>query len=235
MTTAHVPDSVVIARPDQDAMQRGATSALAMVQAFEVTDDATYGLAADELSAIKRKASQLDEQRKAITKPLDDAKAAVMALFRGPLELLSQAEGAIKSKMLAYSTEQRRIADAARMQAERAAQAERDRLAREAAELAAQGRTGEAAIKEQVAQMVVAPPAAVPAPVKAKGIAVRTTLDVRVTDLLALVQHVAKHPELIDMIEPAMPRLRAYGKGLGTRCNLPGVTVVEVESIAARK
>jgi len=231
----HVPDSVIIARPDQEAMQRGATSALAIVQAFEIVDQPTYELAADELAGIKRRASQLDEQRKTITKPLDDAKAAVMALFRGPLELLSQAEGAIKGKMLTYSTEQRRIADAARLEAERAVQAERARLNREAAELAEQGRAGEAAVKSQIAQMVVAPPPAVAAPAKAKGISVRTTLDVRVTDLLALVQHVAQHPELIDLIEPAMPRLRAYGKGLGTKCNLPGVAVIEVDSIASRK
>lgn len=234
MTTHTVPESVVIARPDQDAMQRGATSALAMVHAFEVVDDATYGLAADELTAIKRRASTLDEQRKAITKPLDDAKAAVMSLFRGPLDLLAQAESAIKSKMVGYTTEQRRIAEQARIEAERIAHAEREKLAREAAELAAQGRTGEAAFKEQVAQMVVAPPPAVAAPVKVKGISERKSVEHTVTDLHALIRHVAEHPELVDLLEPTT-KLRAYVRGLGMNCNLPGVAVRESTTVAARK
>lgn len=233
--TIAVPATVAIASPNPEVLHRGAASALGLVQSFEVSDDSTYGLAAEELQGIKRKASSLEEQRKAITKPLDDAKAAVMNLFRGPLEVLKQAEDVLKGKMLGYQSEQRRKAEEARLAAERAAQAERDRLKAEADALAAEGRTGEAVVKQAVAEMVVAAPPAVPDAPKVAGISTRTTIEFEVTDVLALVQHVAAHPELIGLVAANETKVRAYVRGLGTAANLPGVRVFAKESLASRR
>lgn len=226
---------VKVEHPTAAVLARGATAALALVNDFEVSDDATYGLAAEELQGIKTRAARLDDQRKTITKPMDDAKKAVMDLFRGPIELLAQAEGILKGKMLTYSQEQARKAEAARLEAERIAQEQREKLAREAAELAAQGRTGEAAVKEQVAQMVVAAPVAAPAAPAAKGISTRETIEHEVVDLAALVKHVAEHPELIGLLTVDSVKLRNYVKGLGMQCNLPGVRVFPKQSLAARR
>ncbi|MFN8961466.1 MAG: hypothetical protein ACK5YV_07920, partial [Betaproteobacteria bacterium] len=176
-TTATIPASVAIAAPSSADLQRGAASALDLVQSFEVVDAATFEIAADELKAIKGKIDALNEKRLGITKPLDAAKAAVMALFKPPIALLEQAEGILKQKMLGWQREEQRKAEEERLARERAAQAERERLEAEAKALAAEGRTGEAAVKEQVAQMVVAPPAAVPAPPAVKGISTSTTVD----------------------------------------------------------
>lgn len=233
MTTA--TDTVTIARPDQAALARTADSALALVEGFEVTDAATYEIGAEELRGIKSKATQLDTQRKAITKPLDEAKAAVMDLFRGPIDLLTRAEGILKGKLLAYQQEEQRKAREAQLQAERAAQAERDRLAAEAAELAAQGRAGEAMVKEQVAAMVVAQPPAVQEAPKVSGLATRTTVEFEVVDLVQLVQHIAKHPELIGLIAADSVKLRAYVRGLGLSTNLPGVRVFEKASLSSAR
>lgn len=227
--------TVTLQQPDQAAMSKSADAALAMVEAFEVIDAPTYELAGDELTAIKRKASQLDDQRKAITKPLDDAKKAVMDLFRGPVEMLGKAESILKGKMLAFQAEEQRKAAEARVAAERAAQAERDRLAAEAAALKAEGRDGEAVIKMAVAEMVVASHVALNEGPKAAGVAVRTSVDFEVVDLLALVKHVASHPELVGLVTPETVKLRAYVKGLGLACNLPGVRVFEKASLAASR
>lgn len=235
-TTAElIPLDVKVEHPTPAALSRGASSALELVQSFEVVDDATYSIGAEELQAIKAKASKLDEQRKGITKPLDDAKKAVMDLFRGPLEVLGQAESILKSKLLAYQQEQARKAEEARLEAERAAQAERERLAREAAELAAQGRTGEAAVKEQVATMIVAAPVAAPAAPAVKGLATRETVEFEVVDLHALIKHVAERPELVNLLVADTTKLRAYVRGLGLQTNLPGVRVFAKQSLAARK
>lgn len=230
-----IPASVAIAAPNAQALARGATSALALVNEFEITDAATFEIGADELKAIKAKAAALEEQRKAITGPLDAAKKAVMDLFRGPTTLLEQADGILKGKMLTWQRAEETKAREAQLSAERAAKAERERLQAEADELAAQGRTGEAAVKEQVAAMVVAPAPAVAPPAAVKGISTTTTVDFEVVDLLELVKHIAVRPELINLIAADQVKVRAYVRGLGMACNLPGVRVFEKQTMAARK
>jgi hypothetical protein len=121
----------------------------------------------------------------------------------------------------------------ARMLAERAAQAERDRLAREAAVLKEEGKHGEAALKETVAAMGA--PAAVQAVEvpKVSGVSTRTTVDFEVADLLALVQHIGSHPELLQLLQVDSVKLRAYVKSLGMSTKLPGVRVFEKQTLAS--
>jgi hypothetical protein len=226
---------VKVEHPSAAQLSKGAAGALALVESFEVSDPATFEIGADELKAIKAKASALDDQRKAITKPMDDAKKAVMDLFRGPLELLGQAESILKGKLLAYqAAEQRRVAEQ-RMIAERAARAERDRLAAEAAKLAEEGRAGEAMVKQQVADMIVAAPVVVAESAKVAGVSTRTSIEFEVADMVALVQHIAQHPDLVALVVADSVKLRAYVKGLGMACRLPGVRVFEKASLAASR
>lgn len=234
--TELIPLQVTVQQPTAAALSRGADSALALVEAFEVVDDESFALGGEELQAIKRKATTLEEQRKAITKPLDDAKKAVMDLFRGPTELLAKAEGILKGKLLGYQQEQQRKAAEARRAAEEAAAAERKRIADEAAALEAQGRAGEATVQRAIAEMVVAQPVTtVAAAPKVAGLATRTSVEFEVVDLLQLVQHVAAHPELIGLLAVDSVRLRAYVKGLGLDCQLPGVRVFEKSSLSASR
>jgi hypothetical protein len=231
-----IPLEVKVSHPSAAILQRGADSALELVEAFEVNDDATYELAAEELNAIKRRSSTLEDQRKAITKPMDDAKKAVMDLFRGPIDLLTKAEGILKGKMLGYQQEQQRKARELQLAAERQAEEERQRLHAEAEKLKAEGRAGEAAVKETVAAMVVATPPAAPATVpKVAGVKTTTKIDYEVVDLHALVKHVAEHPELLNMLMFDSMRVRNYVMGLGMACQLPGVRVFERQSIAGSR
>lgn len=78
-------------------------------QKLVIKNQAQYEDAATLLKTVKGFADNLDAARKKITKPLDDAKKAVMDLFRSPSEALIKAEGQIKSTMIAYSNEQERI------------------------------------------------------------------------------------------------------------------------------
>lgn len=225
--------TVTVANPDQAGMARTAQQALALVESFAVVDAPSYELAADELKAIKAKAKKLDEQRVSITKPLDEAKKAVMDLFRGPLDLLGKAENIIKGKMLDYQREEQRKAAEARRLAEEAATAERERLQKEADALKAEGKAGEAMLKETVAAMVVPTATLVEEPPKVAGVSTRTTVDFEVQDLHALVCHVAQNPELIGLLKSDDTKLRAYVRGLGMACKLPGVKVFEKQTLAA--
>lgn len=233
--TELIPLQVTVQHPTAAALARGADSALALVESFEVVDDASFELGGEELQAIKRKAATLEEQRKAITKPMDDAKKAVMDLFRGPTDLLAKAEGILKGKLLGYQAEQQRKAAEQRRILEQAAAAERAKLAAEAKRLEEEGRAGEAVVQRAIAEMVVAQPTTVAAAPKVAGLATRTTIEFEVVDLLALVKHVAAHPELIGLLQADSVRVRSYVKGLGLDTNLPGVRVFEKASLAASR
>lgn len=132
--------TITLHTPDGAQLSTGAQRMLRMVEQMPVSNDEEYGLAGDELKAIKAKANALETQRISITKPMNDALRAVNALFKAPGELLAQAENVIKRKMIAYDTERERQAAEERRRAEEAAAAERRRLeeqarvAREAAE-----------------------------------------------------------------------------------------------------
>lgn len=233
MTTTN---TLTIARPDEAALTRTAAAAMAMVEAFEVNDATTFELAAEELQSIKKRATALDEQRKAITGPLDQAKKQVMDLFKPPLEVLTKAEGLLKSKMLTWQQDEARKAAEARAEAERQAQAERERRAAEAEKLEAEGKVGEAAVQRAVAEMVVAAPSvATVEPPKVAGVSTRTSVDFEVNDLLQLVQHVAKNTELIGLLQADSVKLRAYVRGLGMATSLPGVRVFEKATLSAAR
>lgn len=245
---------VVVALPSASQLSQDAEGALEMVRAFEVADDACYQLAGEEMNACLKRAAQLNEQRMSLTRPIDESKARIMDLFRGPVSVLEEAARLWRGKMTAYTDAIRRRAEAERLENERIAREERERLAREAAALQAQGRAGEAEIKHRVAEMVVAAPAAVQAPPKVAGVKQRTQTVVEVPDLFALVCHIAgvswtqtdggdlsgrltlPHPELLALLEPAMVKVRAHGLSMGEACNTPGIRVrVETAIAGSRK
>lgn len=111
--------------PDTVAANRTANVAVRMADAISITSQEDYGLAADELAAIKRKWNNLEAQRTAITGPMNKALTAINALFKGPMDLLKQAENTTKAAMLTFSEEQEAIAAAARLKAQQIADAEK--------------------------------------------------------------------------------------------------------------
>jgi len=102
---------------------------LATAQEYTIDSDELFAAAGEDLQRIKALQKSVEDTRKTIADPLFRAKQAVDALFKGPAEFLTQAEGVLKRSMLAYQTEQERIAAAARAEAERLARIERERLA----------------------------------------------------------------------------------------------------------
>lgn len=267
MNTATATDNplapvAALTLPDSVALTASAQRALAFMRSFEITSPDDYQNAADELQAIKSRQKHLEAGRTSITGPLNTALKAVNALFQGPAALLDQAESIVKSKMLTYVNEQRRIEAEARAAAEAQAAAERkhlddkaaaaqaaSRAAAEAAQAAkatgdeqaaaladaeARRTQAEAATLATTSQMIVAPVAAVAAAPAAKGISTSVTIEFEVTDLLQLVQHVAQHPELINLLAADTVKLRAYTKAVGVSCTLPGVRVFPKQTMSAR-
>lgn len=92
--------------------QKKTSDVPALCQKAELTisNQADYENASVILKDVKSRYKELDEQRKKITKPLDEAKKSVMELFKVPLELLEKAENKIKGLMIGYTAEQERKA-----------------------------------------------------------------------------------------------------------------------------
>jgi leucyl aminopeptidase (aminopeptidase T) len=101
-------------------------------------------------------------------------------------------------------------------------------------EQAANQQANEEAAALRTAIAVVSAPVTDIATAKASGTSVRKTMDYEVTSLISLVQHVAKHPDLINLLATDSIKLKAYVRGLGINTNLPGVRVFEKRSMSAR-
>ncbi len=124
------------------ALNTKAGSLLAGAKDYVIDSDDMLDLAGQDLREVKALQKQTEEQRTAITGPLNSALRAVNDLFRAPATYLEQAESVLKRAMVTYTTEQERIAAEARRRADAEARAERERQAaieranREAAQMA---------------------------------------------------------------------------------------------------
>ena len=240
--------------PDGAQLNARAQAALDMVKAMEVDSQETYELAADELKAIKAKAKSLEDQRTAITKPINDALKGINALFKGPTTFLEEAERVIKGKMISYSTEQERIAAEERRRAEAAVRAEQERLAREAAareaeaakaaaklmaegdEVAAAEVQAQAAIEAAsltATAAVITAPVAAPAVAKVSGVSTRSTWKAECTDKAALVAFIASNPTFLNLLDVNASALNQMAKAMKETLQLPGVRVYEEKTLAS--
>lgn len=208
------------------------STTLETAKCFTIDSDAMLEIAGEELKAIKAKAKELEERRKAITVPMDNAKKKVMDLFREPLAMLEQAEGILKKAILAYQQEQRRLAEEASRIAEEAAALERKRVQEEAMAAAKAGDAEGAAEMLMAAEMSVATPVA--AQQKVDGISTRTIWSAEVTDKVAYIQYALAHPELLDTIVVDMKPLNKMAGALKEKLNIPGIKPVATETISAR-
>ena len=255
---ADVPTVVTLPSFDPILMRTEAAGALAEARAIEIDSDSMYEIAGEELQAVKKRGADLEAKRKSITGPLDEAKKSIMDLFRPAQEFCDEAEGVIKVAMVAYKRKQEQIALEARIEQERLAKIESERveaLAKEARERAAALRLEAAnaetmdaesetldkayAAEQQAAEfeasISVTPVATIaPAP-KAKGVSMRDKWSAECTDKLALLKHVLERPELVHLLIVDQSALNKMASAQKDAFRLPGVRLLKGSIIAARK
>jgi len=130
---------------------------LAAAQAYAITTDLQYAGTADRLKDVKRVLGELDTARKKVTKPLDEAKKALMDLFKPAIERLETAERFYKNKMMDYQRELDRKAAAAQALLDEQARKDRAKLEARAEKAASKGDTDKADDLQAQAATVVAP------------------------------------------------------------------------------
>jgi hypothetical protein len=211
-------DTITFNRPDGESIERRAQGFLRFVRAFEIECDDDYTVAGEELRSVKAKANALTEQQDEITGPIRKGLDAIYDLFRGPRGALLEAEKMLKAKMIGWQEKKEAEAALARRKAEALAEAERQRLAKEAAEVKARAEAEVARLRAEVnpetgeipseaiervhqtalfeaeamrsaAALIVAAPVAAPVP-KIAGNSTAKALEGMVTNKLALVSFI---------------------------------------------
>ena len=228
---AMVPRTVAYEVPNQaDLLTEGEAAVnSANFMGVAIATEADCAAATAEMNSCAKRLKELDALRKSITKPMDEAKKAVMALFNPVTEKYTQAVAIYKAGIADY---QRRIeaeAMAARLAAEATAAQQRQAL-----EIAAQQSTDacEREALQEAAASIIAAPVAVAA--KVEGATVRKKLKAEVVDLAAFLRYAADHPELHGCISVKAGALDRYVAATGGAVEIAGVKVHEETTIACR-
>lgn len=184
--------------------------------------------AAAERRRLEEEARRVREAAEAEQRRIAEAEAERVRLATAERQRLEDEAAAARAAGNAAAAAAAEAAAAQQREADAAAAAQ----AEQAAATAQQNAALEVSAIEQVSAVVVAvPPAAAPA--KVAGISTAKTVDFEVTDLFALVKHIAANPALINLVRADDVKLRAYVRSLGMSTNLPGVKVGEKKTLRA--
>ena len=215
------------------ASYRQEVSALIASLPQVVTTVAEYEAAGSRLRDVKQRSSDLDKLRKSMTRPMDDAKARVMELFRPILGELSSAETILKARMIGFQER-----EDARVRAEQVL-IEQERAAVEAlAGQAAESGDYEQAMAlqdERSALRDAAPGYAKDESGYRPAVGTSTTVrwHAEVVDVAALVLAVAMGEAPLGLLEPNQQALDALARATKAESTLPGVQFVGRRVLAA--
>lgn len=220
---------------DTVALTSPAEGMLTKAKEYIISTVEQYAGAATQLNEIKAKSKELEEKRKGIVGPMNEAVKRVNEFFRAPLQFLADAEAAIKRSMITFDNEQNRIRREEEARLQEIARKEQERLTKaaekKAATAEAKGDTWKAEeIRESVP--VVAAPVLADKP-KVAGIAMRTTWSGEVTNKMELIKAVAEGKAPATLLDVNMPALNQMARALKEEMNYPGVKAVSSQHVAA--
>ena len=247
--------NVTIEAPDAAKLHAEANDMYEMATCAAITSPALYAAAAEDLKSIKAAIKQLDEQRKSIVRPLDEAKKRTQDLFNPAIKRLEQAEADLKTAMLNFQRKAEQIARQERARVEAAAAAEQTRLQMEAdkrkseakalqdeaaknpadIELAVAASMAEARadVLDVTAGAIFAPAVRSEVP-KIQGVSTRVTYSAECEDILKLAEYVLANPHQSGMLLPNEKMLNGMAVAMKDSMQVPGVRLIRKESIAAR-
>lgn len=217
------------------ALSIQAENMLSIAREVKITSVVEYQGAASQLKTIKAKAKELEETRKGITSPMDEAKKRVMDFFRAPLQFLSDAEQIIKRGMIAYDLEQEKKRREEEALLRELARKEQERLEKAADKKAtkAEGK-GEIEKADEIRNNVpIIPMPILPAGTpKISGITKRTVWSGTVIDKMALIRAVAAGQAPASLLDINTTVLNQMARALRGEMAYPGVKAVETQQIA---
>ena len=199
---------------------------LSEAAAFEVDSPKMAELAAEDLRRIKTFAKEIDDERKSITRKIDDVKASIINLFRPAVDYLAQAESTLKAALTKYldaEEKKRRDEEAIKRKAADEAAA---KLRAEAAILARQGEADSARALNQQAAMLPAMVQSDTPQTKLAGVSSTERWNFEITDS-------TKIPREFLMVDET--KIRKVVQALKAETNIEGVRVFATTQISARR
>ena len=202
-------------------------------EAFGEINNENAGEARDLIGLAKKLAKDIDAKRKEEKEPHLTAGREIDGLYNPLVQNAKAAPASVEKSLLAFVTEQKRIAEEARREAERKAAEEAarakamedDELLRDDAAEAAKQAEAEAKLVAAESKMV----GSVKGSEGFRAASVRVTRKADVIDNLKLVHHYALHPDVVlAAVKAANADIRA---AKGAPIEIPGVKIVELESL----
>ena len=202
-------------------------------KAVEVVDERSANKASVVLGGIAELRRKIKDVFGPLKKKAHDAHKAIVAAEADQLAPVAEAERIIKGRLGAWTDAERRRRDdearAARAIAEKAAQDERLNMAIELED------AGLSDLAEITLDQPVLPAVAIPQKVEIQGARMSTIYSARVSDKLALVRHVAAHPELLNFLSENMTAINSQARSMRDGFTLPGCELVKSTSVASRR
>lgn len=163
--------------PTLEAVRTG----YAAIRTIQTTEQFTG--AGELLKAVKGALKQIEDQRVAITKPINESLRAVNAQAKAAAAPFETAEREIKARMVEYTDEQERIRRNEQRKADEAARRERERLAEQHRKTEAEAREKAEALRRRAEEAEAAGRAAEAANLAAKAEKVEERAAEKVEDL----------------------------------------------------
>ena len=198
---------------------------VAEARAFVVNDQESNAVALERFRQLRAGEKAIETHFAKAKKDASDAHKSIVAAVNGLVAPIAEARGIYDRAAQAFEAAER---EKARQEEERlrleAKKREDDRALMDAAQAEAEGDTASA--EAIISEAAHAPAPAIyvaPAVAKVEGVSTRTTWSAEVTDLHALVKHVATHPDDLCLLLPNGPALNKMAQARRQALSIPGV------------
>lgn len=201
--------------------------------ALVIDSESTYRAASGFLLGVKALQKEVLDFFAPLKKSAQDAHRKLCAAEKEKAEPLIIVERKVKTRMLEYETEQRRIKaeQEAKLRAE-ARKIEEEARIREATRLEQEGRQKEA--ERLIEAPIFTPPVTVAPPTpKVQGVSFRETWSAEVDDIRALCRAIADGTAPTTYVTPNMTAINAIARAQKDGFSVPGCRAVMTKQVAA--
>jgi len=194
-----------------------------VAKGFVVDDDYQYSEALEMVAHVKGQRKMLDDERTDLVKPLNDTVKKINDRYRTPIAVCDEAEKILKGSCVKYVTAKEALAEQARKEAQKIADAEYAKAVAEAEEA---GEDSTMLVSVVVEQQIEAP--------KVEGVGVRKTWVASVDDKMDLIKFVAANPSFENLLDVNNSALQKLVKALMKSFKIGGCSAKQETSISSR-
>jgi hypothetical protein len=224
-----------VVNPDQERMIVEAVARAAAARLLKIEDVGMYEYVAEELKANKTLQKAAHEAFDPICDANHKAWQVALTQRKAVIDPLEAEERYLKARVSDWLLrEEQRVAAIARVEREAADQRALEAREAEIEEAEAGGATVEEVKAIAERPVTVTLPPAPPPPARVAGVSGRETWTAEVTDLQALVRHVANNPQHLNLLVANQTAINALVRGLKSMMNVPGVRVYRYGTVAVR-